>query len=183
MTTFNIEKYEKDPLDFIVKNKEIVRHLRGNGINGFVIRDILDDFRPKMEISVILTKFDRQSQKEIDYAMRHLKALVSNKSITEKEAKALVKIYNRLYQKQRLWEKDKNKKPVYKVAMSKNTAKTQKQMLGRQVAAVSKYIKPYNKIYLQKDIHLLIAELLNYWHQVLPGLSQKQIANFEKNNY
>jgi|GEM_PF-6983620 len=182
MTNF-VEVDERDPLDLIVKNKEIVRHLRGNGINGQSIREILKDWRPKMEFPIATTKSEKKEQKEIDYAMRHLKALVSNKSITDKEAKALVKIYNRLYHEHMQWEKDKTGKPVYKMTMSKNTSKTQKQMLGRQVATINKYIKPFNKMYLQREIYSLIAELLETWHHSMQKFSQDEIANFDKNNY
>jgi len=182
MTIF-VKIDEIDPLDLIVKNKEIVRHLRGNGINGQSIREILEDWRPKMEFPIATTKCEKQAQKEIDYAMRHLKALVGNKSITDKEVKALVKIYNRLYHEHMQWEKDKTGKPVYKMTMSKNTSKTQKQMLGRQVAAINKYIKPFNKMYLQREIYSLIAELLETWHNSMQKFSQDEIANFDKNNY
>jgi hypothetical protein len=181
---FDLEKYDKDPLDLIVKHKDIVKHLRENGIDGQEIKKMLcNSHGLKSEIPVRITKQEAAARRQIDYAMRHLKALVSSLAITDKEKHFLVAIYNRLYQAQAIWEKGKSGNPVIKweVGDGDGDAKTLKQMIGMRVAFINKYILTFNKkMYLQKDIFDLIAELFEVYMDT--KYTQRQIANFDKNN-
>jgi hypothetical protein len=182
-TIFDIKKFDKDPLDLIVRHKDIVRHLRGNRIDGLKIRDMLNNWHGlKIEFPISVTKRDKQKQKQIDYAMRYVKALVSNEVITDKEREFLCEMYNRLWCDLPHWEKGKSGGPVYKMlqGQGEGDAISFKQMIGRQVATINKYIQPFNKMYLQMDIFDLISELLEVWQGL--KCTQKQIANLDKNN-
>ena len=55
-----------------------------------------------------------------------------------------------------------------------------KQMKGRQIASINKYIKRFNHMYYQNDIFDLIAEI----YEVLDmgKFTRNQIKNFDKNN-
>ncbi|HRR42001.1 MAG TPA: hypothetical protein P5244_12265 [Syntrophales bacterium] len=181
----DLELPDKDPLDLIERNKDIVRHLRGNGIDGFEIKNILDNSYGLRNLDLYITDAVTsrilKEQHQIDYAMRHLKSLVNNDAITDDEKKCLLKIWERLRNEYfPPIETVKKGWPVLKIERRKGDAKSEKQMVGRQVAAINKYIRPFNKIYLQKDIFDLIAELFEIRHD--RKYTQKQIENFDKNN-
>jgi hypothetical protein len=176
MTTFDLEKYDKDPLVLIVRNKEIVRHLQGNGIDGLEINKMLNDWHGlKSKVPIFLTKRDKQKQRQIDYAIRYTKALINNEAITDKERKHFLKILERLSM-----EHLPSAVTLKFHPSETENAKTRKQVIGRQVATINKYIKPFNKMCQQKKIFDLISELLEVWEW--GKFTQKQIANFDKNN-
>jgi len=188
-TIFDLE--EKDPLDLIVKNKNFVKYLRGNGIDGFEINKIMRNSHGlKSEIPLPLTKQAAAGIRQVDYAMRYLKILIKNPQITDDEADFFNKTYNRLFRAQRGIEKNKLGKPVLKwqFGEGEGNAKTFKQMQGLRVVALHKYISTFNKprarhqkAFLQKDIFNLIAELFDVLQQY--KLTAQQIKNFDKNNW
>ena len=83
-TKFDLE--EKDTLDLIIKNKLFVRHLRENGIDGFEVNKILRDSHGlKSEIPISISKQEAAAQRQINYAMRWTKNLISNQIIEDEE--------------------------------------------------------------------------------------------------
>ncbi len=190
MTTFDLEKYDKDPLDLIERNKDIVRHLRRNGIDGFEIKKILDNFQGlKMEVPILVTRHHAAKKLKIDDARRAVTRLINNPEITDKEREYLCEMHNRLYQEQMLWEKGKSGGPVYKMPLGdctkvKKASISLKQTLGRQTVLLHDYIQKHNtnkETFLQKNTFLLIAELFEVWQEL--KFSMKQVKNFYDNNY
>jgi hypothetical protein len=186
---FDLEKYDKDPLDLIERNTDIVRHLRGNGIDGFEIKKILNNFQGlKTEFPISVTKSDKAKNLKIDDARRAVTRLTNNPAITDKEREYLCEMYNRLYQEQVTWEKGKSGGPVYKMPLGdcakvKNASISYKQTLGRQTVLLHDYIQKHNtnkEMFLQKNTFLLISELFENFHDW--KISDKRIAGFYKNN-
>ena len=187
-TKFDLE--EKDTLDLIIKNKLFVRHLRENGIDGFEVNKILRDSHGlKSEIPISISKQEAAAQRQINYAMRWTKNLISNQIIEDEEIKFLVKIYNRLYQAQRIWEKGGKGGTVikWKLGEGEGKAKSFKQMIGLRIVSLYKYIKPFCRkngqqrlAYIQTDIFKLIAELFKVAQQT--NFTDKQIKTFYNNN-
>jgi len=181
-----LSEVNQDILDLIVKNRNFVRHLKKNGIDNIEICHILGDLQGlKMEMLIkTLTEKDKADQRKIDYAMRYLKALVSNEAITDEESDYLCKIQNRLLVEYLPWEKDKKGRLVAHWRMGEGDAKTQKQARGRQVVKLYYYIQEYNTnkdLFLQKDVFELIAELYDVWENL--KYTRKEIENFYKNNF
>jgi len=176
---------EKDPLDSIIKNNEIVKHLRENGIDGFEINKILHDLQGlkfKMPVSIQVSK------QQVNYAIRYTKCLINNPAIKQEEQKSLCAMYSRLYRLQQIIGKKQNEKAVYAFAQGDGNAKTRTQAIGLQVVALHKYILPFSKQnkrhqkpFMQKDVFRLIIELF----EVVCGekYTEAQIKNFYKNNY
>jgi len=193
MTTFSnlkidetgkVIEIKKDPLDLIVKNKDFVRHLRKNGIDGLEINKILGNLQGlKQEWPIGITEKDKENRRKIDYAMRHVKALATSDAITDEELEYLCKIMTRLYREYIPWEKNKKGHPVITFKLGQGDVKTPKQVWGKQTVALYGYIQKYNsnfEMFLQKDVFLLIAELFDVRENL--KFTRKQIENFYKNN-
>lgn len=188
-TIVDLERHDKDPLDLIVRHKDIVRHLRGNGIDGFEIKKILDNSYGLKKLDLYITdaatKQLFKEQHQIDYAMRHVKALVNNEAITDDERKCLFKIWDRLGKEYFPLEMGKSGWPMYKIQRRKGDAKTDKQVTGRQVVALHAFMMKFNgnknsMPYPQTAIFDLIAELF----EVRQGqkFTRDQIKNFYTNH-
>ncbi len=180
---------DKDPLELVVKNKDIVRHLRGNGIDGAEIRKMLNySHGLKMEWPILMSKAEKEKRKQTDYALRWTTDLIKSDVTTDAEKKSLCEIYNRLWHELPTWEKGKSGAPVYKMPVGDDPgdAISDKQMTGRQVVAIRSYVMKFNgksrhaKAYSQNAIFDLIAELF----EVCKGrkYTRAQIINFDKNN-
>ena len=189
-TFFDLEKYYKDPLDLIVRNTGIVRHLRVNGIDGMEIRNVLRNFHGlKMEIPISNVGMDehKKKQRQIDYARRHTLALINNSAITDEERECLFKIDRRLTNEYSPININKAGRPIIKLRFpsdeggeSEVKAKRLTQAYGFQVVLLHEYIKNHNRRYLQKDIFSLIVELFEFIHEV--RITPNRISNFYKNN-
>ena len=100
MTKFRIPAYDKDPLEFIVRHKDVVKSLSENGIDGMEIRKMLDDWHGvKVKIPVLLSERNKQENKQIEYAIRRLSALRRSEVIECNEKKSLERIIKRLSSK------------------------------------------------------------------------------------
>ena len=189
-TVFNLDKDDKDPLELIVRNTGIVRHLRGNGIDGMEIKNILHNYHGlKMEMPVSRVGMEeyRKEQRQIDYARRHTLALIRNPAITDEERESLIKINSRLSSEYYPLDIDKAGQPIVKISYPGDDggetdvkAKSMIQAYGFQVLLLHECIKNYNTTYLQKDIFNLIAELFEAMDRGKFDLSR--ISNFYKNN-
>lgn len=187
----------RDPLDMIVRNRDTVRHLRGNRIDTSVINRILLDTQGReMEVPVKITRAFAAYNRKIEYALRHINAFMKNDAITEEERVYLSDMRTRLRVEhvplktdkrgrkmikiKMQPEEGKDDEPGYKQAVQKK-AKTRKQMIGRQVAALYKYIQPFYRLQpRRKIIYELIAELLEVvWQE---KFTIDQIANLDRNN-
>ena len=188
----DITKYDSDPLDRIKQNTDIVRHLRTNGIDGMEINRIFAD-RHKLHIDVPLSAVGLdeylKEQKRISQAIRNLTPLINSNVISDEEKSYLCKIRARLSNEVFPILKDKAGDPVGRIdfyASEKGTAKTPKQMIGRQVVELHAYIMKFNGSrnempYPQTVVFELIAELYEVCMEV--KYTRYQIKNFYTNNY
>lgn len=126
---FDLE--EKNPLDLVVKNKRLVKHLRENKIDGFEINKILFDWQGLKHKYPLRTEKEQATAKEINYAKRNITPLINNRAITKKEKKFLCIIKDRLISEQELFGKKQNKQQTIILKYGKGDAKTFKQMIGR----------------------------------------------------
>jgi len=184
----DLEKYNKDPLDLVERHKEIVAYLRANGIDGRVIKAILEDrhgFQATIEIpmpNTNISAWDRE-QTQIAYARRHVTSLINSRAITDEEKEFLFKIDRRLSEEYFPVDTDKAGRHIFRLppAECKNAkAKTERQMTGFRVVLLYDYIDGYNTNYLQIHIFDLIAELLGVYGG--EKFSRSEVANFYKNN-
>jgi hypothetical protein len=93
-----------DPLDLIegFAEKNIVEFLRKNGIDGFVVRDILlEDYGFSIfnNMEIRYPQDQKETDKKITYALKHIHALQKNKLLTKTEIKNLEKTEMRLKKK------------------------------------------------------------------------------------
>ena len=184
MFDFDEEPDRNNPLDLIVKNKDLVRHLRTNGIDGMEITRIFSNRQGlKKEFSVFQTEGAKIKQRKVIYAMRHVSALINNDVIMGRDHENLCEIYEGLKRQYQPWEKDAKGQLVISYRMGEGEAKTHKQMIGRQVVALYTYLQKHNtnkEMFLQKSVFLLIAELFFVGEDL--KFTRKQIENFYKNN-
>ena len=179
-------KYEKDPLEMVVRNTDIVKHLRGNGIDGMELRRILSDYHGlKLVVPIFYTEEVMKKQRKIEYAIRHISALCKTDIVSKDEKDYLCNMMKRISELYYLSEDErgKNKNYVLKCPIhpcEQGNAKTRKQAIGFQVVELSKYISKFNKMHTQKAVFKLISELLEtVWKE---NFSYEKIKNFEKNN-
>jgi len=95
---------EIDPLDLVegFQEKNNVDILRKNGIDGFVVRDILIEdygFSIFHNMQIRYPKDEQEKDKNINYAVRHIHALQKNKLLTKTEIMTLDKMETRLKKK------------------------------------------------------------------------------------
>ena len=175
-TIIDLENHDRDPLDLIKIHNDIVQHLRSNKIDGMEIRKILDDWQGvKFKMPIAMTRQDIKERRQFDYAIRHASSLLKSEVTTSTEKIYLEEMIERLYN-----ERIPSAVMINFHPSEEGNAKSFKQMIGRQVATLNKYIQPFNKLYLKKDIFSLIAELLEVAHGF--KYTQNEIANFDKNN-
>ncbi len=156
------------------QNKLIVKHLRGNGIDGREIFKMLCDVHELSWIfPVKLSQVEKEKRTAASIAKRFISGLISNKAIAEEEKEYLRKVQARLEKDYPLFEKQSGK-PVIKVVSAnlgvgpaydvgsgipwetwtretkqirkptKETAKTENQMWGMQIVEVYDYIEEFN---------------------------------------
>jgi len=181
----------------IVKNKVFVSLLKMNGIDGFVVRNILRNYHGLKEETPIGR--DRQyaekkkKYRKYSYAMRQIMALFNNDALIDDEREYLCKIMTRIdNEKEGLFPFKTDTKGNCFMVWAKNpeecgikrsASKSLKQALGRQTVLLHDYIQKYNtnkEEFLQKDVFLLISELFFIFHDW--EISETRIANFYKNN-
>ncbi|MHB8091850.1 MAG: hypothetical protein ACYDH8_09695 [Syntrophales bacterium] len=177
----NLKNGTKDPLDLIVRHKDIVKHLRGNGIDGMEIRNIfLNRHGLRMIVPVFFSEAAMKKHRNTSYAMRNVSALLSSDLVSNKEKDFLSNIMTRLSGNYSELESDKKGETFLKFHREQGGAKTHKQMIGRQVVELVKYIKRFNHMYYQNDIFDLIAEI--YEVTDMGKFTRERIKNFDKNN-
>ncbi len=175
-----------DALGLIVRNKDFVQHLRGNGIDGREIKKMLNDWHGlKTAIYIPLTENDKKELRKVDYAIRPISALISSEVITDEERDYLLGMKKRMEQMFYIPdEKRKSGIPYVEFKMGKGNAKGCKQMIGQRAVEIYKYVDKFNtnkEVYRQNDIYNLIAELFEVFMK--EKYTREEIKNFVTNNY
>lgn len=179
----NIDPPAKDPLKLVKRNKALVRHLTENGMDGREIRKMLDDWHGvKFTAPIRFTKPDLEERKQIDYAIRNAKALISSKATTGEEKEALNNMLDRLSS-----EKVPKKISLKYHPREEGDAKSFKQMTGLQVLDLYEYMMRFNGLdrnttpFKQIAVFDLIAEIL----EINSGVkyTRDQIKTFYTNQY
>ena len=99
-----------------MRHNDILRHLRGNKIDGMEIRKMLDNCHGlKREWPIRMTKSEKEKQIKHEYALRWITDLTKSEVTTDEEREYLCKMYNRLWHEFPSWEKGKTGGPVYKI--------------------------------------------------------------------
>jgi hypothetical protein len=175
--------YDNDPLDLIVKHKRLIQALRANGIDGFEINKIMRNMHGlHSEMPIKLTPQQKAARRQAGYGMRWTNNLIKNPLIEDEEKEFLVKLYNRLYHVQKLWDISKSGKPVikWKYDEDKCKAKSLKQMNGLRVVDLYNYILPFMHTGKKEKVFHLIAELFDVMQN--EKLTFQQIKTFYHNN-
>jgi len=181
---------EENPLKYVTKNKDIVKHLQRNKIDGFEINKILfHSHGLKIELPIKLPKHAMETRRQLNYVVRWYRSLINSPVIIDDDKEILIRMYNDYLELQNvLWKKGKTGNPVVKIGIGeeKGHAKSTKQMLGLRVVNLYEYLEKHNRQqsrdqipYKQKEIFNLMIELFEI---VGVKLTFNQIKNFYKNN-
>jgi hypothetical protein len=163
------------------KNKIFLRELTKAGLDVKRIESILIS-HSKKAINEIYK--DEKKYKHISYSIRKVKSVINDEFVSDR-----VKFILENEELKNLYFLQK----YYKFGPFKQKAKSWKQELGFQVVGIHSYTKPFweqleesrktkKKRFFQKDIFELIAELLNSYYNIQPGVNFKRVETLYFNN-
>jgi len=185
MTTFKCLDFKSpdgftDPLSFVKLKKEFLRDLMKSGMKGAEIKRILyheyesisSIFSRQGPYAKCLMKADNDQDRNLAYTQRRLEALLQDKNISS-GSKDVLKYEKKIISLKRV--SLKNKCGIFSEEKRRfigpRNPKTEKQMLGFQIAFLFSYISKFKekvnqteirqRDYGTKDVLELIAELLN----------------------